>query len=77
MSQSLRNVTSICNITLKGSNDGALHSVLLFLWTWSIVQYYKNKATKFRQLALPPSLGENAYPVGSDRKGKYQSFLEY
>jgi hypothetical protein len=34
-------------ITLKGSNDGALHLVLLFLWTWPIVQYSKRKPLRF------------------------------
>jgi hypothetical protein len=54
------------NVTLTGSNDGTLHSALLFLWTWSIVQYSKNEATKFRELPLFPSSGGNSYPVGYD-----------
>jgi hypothetical protein len=43
--------------------------VLLFLWTWFIVQYIKNDATTFLELALLMSSGETAYSVGSDRKG--------
>jgi hypothetical protein len=31
--------------------------VLLFLWTWSIIQNTKNEATAFQELALLPSSG--------------------
>jgi hypothetical protein len=31
----------VLNITLKDSNNGVLHSVLLFLWNLPIVQYSK------------------------------------
>jgi hypothetical protein len=35
------------NITLKGSNVGASHSVLLFFWTWSIIQYSETRPLLF------------------------------
>jgi hypothetical protein len=60
---------SIHDITLKGSNDGKLHSVLQILWTSSIIQYSKNKVTTFWELALLPSSGDIAYSVGSGRRG--------
>jgi hypothetical protein len=34
-----------------------------------IVQYSENETIMFRELALLPSSGENAYSVGSDRRG--------
>jgi hypothetical protein len=33
---------------------------LLFLWTWSIVQYFNNEAIMFRELALLLPSGQNA-----------------
>jgi hypothetical protein len=38
------------DITLNASNDGAIHTILLFLWMWFIVQYpkIKKKTFKFR-----------------------------
>jgi hypothetical protein len=57
------------HLPLKGSKDSELHSVSLFLWTWSIIQHTKNEVTTFRELALLPSSGGNVCSVGSDRRG--------
>jgi hypothetical protein len=57
------------------------------VWTWRRIEKFSiaifldvihrltffNETTTFRELALLPSLGENTYSVGSDRRGLSQA----
>jgi hypothetical protein len=35
------------DITLKSSNNAALRPMLLFIWTWPIVEYYTTQTLRF------------------------------